>query len=96
MGLGLPEAVLLFEEAGRALLPGPLIATHLAAGLVEGAAEGRAVVTAPDGGLVEWLEEADVVRGDVAGAEPIRSADPLTPCTACRTAGTRGRRSGRC
>ncbi|MEU6079215.1 acyl-CoA dehydrogenase family protein [Streptomyces sp. NPDC047108] len=30
VGLGLPEAVLLFEEAGRALLPGPLVATHLA------------------------------------------------------------------
>ncbi|MFD9563198.1 acyl-CoA dehydrogenase family protein [Streptomyces sp. NPDC059994] len=79
VGLGLPEAALLFEEAGRALLPGPLIATHLAAGLVQGAAEGRTVVTAPDGGLVEWLEEADVVRGDVTGAELIRSADPLTP-----------------
>ncbi|GGP36234.1 acyl-CoA dehydrogenase family protein [Streptomyces melanogenes] len=79
VGLGLPEAVLLFEEAGRALLPGPLIATQLAAGLVEGAAEGATVVTAPDGGLVEWLAEADVVRGDATGAEPIRSADPLTP-----------------
>ncbi|MEU1076885.1 acyl-CoA dehydrogenase family protein [Streptomyces sp. NPDC005878] len=79
VGLGLPEAVLLFEEAGRALLPGPLIATHLAAGLVAGAAEGTAVVTAPDGGLVEWLAEADAVRGDVTGAEPVRSADPLTP-----------------
>ncbi|CAM5499607.1 hypothetical protein SMICM304S_12094 [Streptomyces microflavus] len=41
VGLGLPEAVLLFEEAGRALLPGPLVATHLAAGLVKGAARGR-------------------------------------------------------
>ncbi|MGP9020215.1 acyl-CoA dehydrogenase family protein [Streptomyces sp. BR1] len=79
VGLGLPEAVLLFEEAGRALLPGPLIATHLAAGAVEGAAEGETVVAAPDGGLVEWLAEADVVRGDVTGAEPIRSIDPLTP-----------------
>ncbi|AQA13461.1 acyl-CoA dehydrogenase family protein [Streptomyces malaysiensis] len=33
VGLGLPEAVLAFEEAGRALLPGPLVATELAAGL---------------------------------------------------------------
>ncbi|MFF9350986.1 acyl-CoA dehydrogenase family protein [Streptomyces sp. NPDC014734] len=48
-GLGLPEAVLLFEEAGRSLLPGPLIATHLAAGAVKGAAEGEAVVTVLDG-----------------------------------------------
>jgi alkylation response protein AidB-like acyl-CoA dehydrogenase len=48
VGLGLPEAVLVFEELGRALVPGPLVATHLAAGLVDGAADGAAVV-----GLVE-------------------------------------------
>ncbi|MFJ4825327.1 acyl-CoA dehydrogenase family protein [Streptomyces bacillaris] len=63
VGLGLPEAVLLFEEAGRALLPGPLVATHLAAGAVEGAAEGEAVVTALEGGgrPVPYLAEADAV-----------------------------------
>ncbi|MFJ9664404.1 acyl-CoA dehydrogenase family protein [Streptomyces sp. NPDC101219] len=79
VGLGLPEAVLAFEEAGRALLPGPLIATHLAAGTVPGAATGETVVAAVDGGLVEWRAEADVVLGDPAGAEPLRSLDPLTP-----------------
>ncbi|WP_030236386.1 MULTISPECIES: acyl-CoA dehydrogenase family protein [unclassified Streptomyces] len=79
VGLGLPEAVLVFEEAGRALLPGPLVATHLAAGVVPGAATGETVVTAVDGGLVEWLAEADVVRGDTTGAVPLRSLDPLTP-----------------
>ncbi|MEU6179330.1 acyl-CoA dehydrogenase family protein [Streptomyces coeruleorubidus] len=79
VGLGLPEAVLVFEEAGRALLPGPLIATHLAAGAVPGAATGETVVSAVDGGLVEWLAEADAVRGDTAGAVPMRSLDPLTP-----------------
>ncbi|MFD7814803.1 acyl-CoA dehydrogenase family protein [Streptomyces sp. NPDC059785] len=63
VGLGLPEAVLAFEEAGRVLLPGPLVATHLAAGEIPGAATGETVVTAAYGGLVEWLEEADVVRG---------------------------------
>ncbi|MFI8220308.1 acyl-CoA dehydrogenase family protein [Streptomyces sp. NPDC085932] len=78
-GLGLPEAVLVFEEAGRALLPGPLVATHLAAGAVAGAATGEAVVTDVDGGLVEWLAAADVVRGDATGAVPLRSLDPLTP-----------------
>ncbi|MEU6552929.1 acyl-CoA dehydrogenase family protein [Streptomyces sp. NPDC046915] len=78
-GAGLPEAVLAFEEAGRALLPGPLVATHLAAGTVPGAATGEAVVTAVDGGLVEWLAEADTVLGDASGAVPLRSADPLTP-----------------
>lgn len=91
VGLGLPEAVLVFEEAGRVLLPGPLVATHLAAGLVAGAAEGGAVVTAFDmeGPLVAHLGEADAVLGadgepvepaDGYGAgEPVRSADPLTP-----------------
>lgn len=85
VGLGLPEAVLAFEEAGRALLPGPLVATHLAAGLVPGAAAGKAVVTAFDlgGGLVAHLGEADAVLGGagepVPAGEPVRSADPLTP-----------------
>ncbi|MFI6338245.1 acyl-CoA dehydrogenase family protein [Streptomyces sp. NPDC050535] len=79
VGLGLPEAVLVFEEAGRVLLPGPLVATHLAAGTVDGAATGEAVVAAVDGELVEWLAQADTVRGDAAGAEPLRSVDPLTP-----------------
>ncbi|MGW7252755.1 acyl-CoA dehydrogenase family protein [Streptomyces sp. NPDC054834] len=78
-GAGLPEAALAFEEAGRALLPGPLVATHLAAGTVPGAATGEAVVTAVDGGLVEWLAEADTVLGDASGAVLLRSADPLTP-----------------
>ncbi|MCL7425252.1 acyl-CoA dehydrogenase family protein [Streptomyces sp. YS415] len=79
VGLGMPEAVLAFEEAGRALLPGPLTATHLAAGSVPGAAGGEVVVTAVDGPLVEWLAGADVVLGDAAGAVPLRSVDPLTP-----------------
>ncbi|MFI9744546.1 acyl-CoA dehydrogenase family protein [Streptomyces sp. NPDC052494] len=79
VGLGLPEAVLLFEEAGRVLVPGPLVATHVAAGVVPGAAEGEVVVTAVDEGLVPWLDEADVVLGDVTGAVPLRSVDPLTP-----------------
>jgi alkylation response protein AidB-like acyl-CoA dehydrogenase len=31
LGLGMAEATLVFEELGRALVPGPLVATHLAA-----------------------------------------------------------------
>ncbi|MFI9614503.1 acyl-CoA dehydrogenase family protein [Streptomyces sp. NPDC052023] len=89
VGLGLPEAVLAFEEAGRALLPGPLVATHLAAGEVPGAADGSAAVAAVDaGGVVEWLAQADVVRGDATGAVPLRSVDPLTPLH--RVPGARG------
>ncbi|MFI6420122.1 acyl-CoA dehydrogenase family protein [Streptomyces sp. NPDC050842] len=79
VGLGLPEAVLLFEEAGRVLLPGPLVATHVAAGSVPGAAEGAVVVTDASEGLVPWLDEADVVLGEVEGAVRLRSVDPLTP-----------------
>ena len=48
VGLGLAEAALVFEELGRALVPGPLVASHLAAGLVDGADDGAVVV-----GLVE-------------------------------------------
>ncbi|MFI1536662.1 acyl-CoA dehydrogenase family protein [Streptomyces anandii] len=80
VGLGLPEAVLAFEETGRALLPGPLVATHLAAGTVPGAATGETVVAVVDGGgLVEWLDASDTVLGDASGAVPVRSVDPLTP-----------------
>ncbi|MFI1652991.1 acyl-CoA dehydrogenase family protein [Streptomyces avidinii] len=83
VGLGLPEAVLVFEEAGRALVPGPLVATHLAAGVVPGAAAGTAVVTAFDlgGPLVAHLGDADAVLGAAAvpAGEPVRSVDPLTP-----------------
>lgn len=84
VGLGLPEAVLVFEEAGRALVPGPLVATHLAAGVVPGAASGSAVVTAFDlgGPLVAHLGEADAVlglEGPPPVGEAVRSVDPLTP-----------------
>ncbi|MBK3579342.1 acyl-CoA/acyl-ACP dehydrogenase [Streptomyces sp. MBT65] len=78
-GLGLPEAVLVFEEVGAALVPGPLVATHLAAGVVPGAATGETVVAAADGRLVEWLDEADVVLPGAEGAVELRSVDPLTP-----------------
>ncbi|WP_106401656.1 acyl-CoA dehydrogenase family protein [Actinocorallia populi] len=48
MGLGTADAVILFEELGRAQVPGPVTGTFLAAGLVPGAAEGDAVVTLLD------------------------------------------------
>ncbi|MFJ9410418.1 acyl-CoA dehydrogenase family protein [Streptomyces sp. NPDC101393] len=41
VGLGLPEAVLVMEEAGRALLPGPLVGCQLLAGVVDGVASGE-------------------------------------------------------
>jgi alkylation response protein AidB-like acyl-CoA dehydrogenase len=47
-GLGLPTAAaaVVFEELGRALVPGPILASHLAAAAVEGAGEGKVVVGA--------------------------------------------------
>ncbi|MEW1654413.1 acyl-CoA dehydrogenase family protein [Streptomyces sp. NPDC093707] len=48
VGLGLPEAVLVLEEAGRALLPGPLVAGQLLAGAVDGVAGGERIVVLCD------------------------------------------------
>jgi len=64
-GLGMADAVVVFEELGRALIPGPLVGTFLAAnaGVVEGSAEGRAQVGVFCGGpgpiLVEHLASLD-------------------------------------
>ena len=53
LGLGLAEATLVFEELGRAAVPGPVVGTFLAAGLPLGAAAaamaGEAVVGHPEG-----------------------------------------------
>jgi alkylation response protein AidB-like acyl-CoA dehydrogenase len=43
-GLGLAAAALVFEELGRALVPGPLVGTEVAAGVVKGAATGEVPV----------------------------------------------------
>ncbi len=64
-GLGMADAVVVFEELGRALVPGPLVGTFLAAdaGVVDGAGEGRAQVGLFCGGpgpiLVEHLSSLD-------------------------------------
>ena len=46
--MGTADAVLVFEELGRRVVPGPLLWTHLAADLVKGAATGEAVVSGLD------------------------------------------------
>jgi len=98
-GLAMAEAVVVFEELGRALVPGPLVGTFLAAraGLVEGAADGRAQVgvhaTRAEPVLVEHLGSLHallVLPGDGASARllaPAPSAgatrldSPLDPLT---------------
>lgn len=72
VGLGYSDAVLVFAELGRRLVPGPIVWSHLAAGLIEGAASGETVVggidlmgdeaaEASDPILLEHLESLDVL-----------------------------------
>jgi len=68
VGLGYSDAVLVFEELGRRLVPGPVLWTHLAAGLIPGAETGEVVVGGldlcgpqDDPALVEHFENLDVL-----------------------------------
>jgi alkylation response protein AidB-like acyl-CoA dehydrogenase len=81
VGLGMADAVLVFVELGRRLVPGPLAWTHLAAGLVPGAGSGEAVVGGLDaaGGaagpwLVEHFESLDALL--VVRPEGVEKLDP--------------------
>ncbi|HJP66738.1 MAG TPA: acyl-CoA dehydrogenase family protein [Actinomycetota bacterium] len=94
-GLGWTEAVLVYEELGRALVPGPVVSTHLAARLIDGAATGERVVglagrTGERMGAVHFASLDDLIVLDHEGvwrvdpadvkAEPVtRPLDPLTP-----------------
>ena len=64
VGLGWADAVLVFEQLGRSLVPGPLVWTHLAAGLRDGVADGEVVVAGIErsaGELVEYAAAADAL-----------------------------------
>jgi alkylation response protein AidB-like acyl-CoA dehydrogenase len=84
VGLGLAEAALVFEELGRALVPGPLVASHLAAGLIDGADDGSVVVglvERPATGashalpvVIEHLADLDVLL--VLSSEGVERLDP--------------------
>jgi alkylation response protein AidB-like acyl-CoA dehydrogenase len=96
-GLARPfaDAVLVFEELGRALLPGPALWTHLAARFIDGAEGGDLVVGGIEAkagpALVEHAERLDVLlvlRDDRIERVDARSLatksietplDPLTP-----------------
>lgn len=95
VGLGWAEAAVVFEQLGRALVPGPLVASTLAAGLVDGAADGSVVVASVervDGpAMIEHLGWADVLlivddeglarvaTADLDGRHSEQPLDPLTP-----------------
>jgi len=69
VGLGLADATLVFEELGRAAVPGPLIGTFLAAGLAASdgvevaarAAAGEAVVGLTPAGSPAFVEHLDAL-----------------------------------
>jgi alkylation response protein AidB-like acyl-CoA dehydrogenase len=81
VGLGNADAVIVFAELGRRLVPGPLVWSHLAAGLVPGAASGEKVVGGLDrlgahGGpvLVEHLDHLDALL--VLSPDGVERIDP--------------------
>jgi alkylation response protein AidB-like acyl-CoA dehydrogenase len=75
-GLGSPEAVLVFEELGRALVPGPLIGTHLAAGLSAAGSVVGVVERDGDPLIVDYLAALDTLL--VLDAAGVWSVDPST------------------
>ncbi len=83
LALGMAEAVLVFAELGRRLVPGPLVWSHLAAELIPGAASGEVVVggldrmlPSSDPVLVESLDALDVLL--VLRQDGVRRLDPRT------------------
>ena len=95
VGLGWAEAVIVFEQLGRALVPGPLVDTLVAAPLVDGATAGDQVVgmVARTAGtvMVEYLDALDVLLildadgvhrvapSELRAVPSRRPLDPLTP-----------------
>ena len=91
-GFGVADAAVVFEELGRAVVPGPLVWLSLAHGLVDGIVGGLEVTGREPPWMLEHLDVLDtllVVDDDgvraiaasaVAGAVPVsRPLDPLTP-----------------
>ncbi len=87
LGLGLADAVLVFEELGRAGVPGPLVGSFLAAGHV-GAGPVTIVETGAQPLLVAHLDAASAVlllgddvrvASDADGEKVPSPVDPLTP-----------------
>ncbi len=82
-GMGVRDAVVVFEQLGRGLVPGPLVPTFLAAGRVDGAADGTQLVTLcePQVGAT-LVEHADVATtcllfgDDTLWSVPTAALDP--------------------
>ncbi len=90
VGLGMADAVVVFEELGRALIPGPLVGTFLAAsaGLVDGAAKGAAQVGVHGGSgpiLIEHLASLNALLV-ISGFERTATTRLLNPAPSVSTA----------
>ncbi len=95
VGLGWADAVVVFEQLGRSAVPGPLVPSLLASGLVPGAATGEVVVglverpehgpfvvehpTAVD--VVLLLDDEGVHQVDLTAAGLVAESMPLDPLT---------------
>jgi alkylation response protein AidB-like acyl-CoA dehydrogenase len=85
LGLGLADASLVFEELGRACVPGPFVATFITAGYVDGPVTFLDPARQPL--LVPYLEVAGsiLVLGDRPTVAPadggVPQPDPLDPLT---------------
>ena len=90
-GFGVADAAVVFEELGRAVVPGPLVWLYLANGIVDGVVGGLEVAHRRPPWMVEHLDVLDtllvvdddgvrsVSAGTIAGAVPVtRPLDPLT------------------
>jgi alkylation response protein AidB-like acyl-CoA dehydrogenase len=87
LGLGLADAALVFEELGRACVPGPLAGTFLLGGTVDG----PITIVEPDGvpllvshldiasGLLVLNSDAALLAAPVTGVALPDPLDPLTP-----------------
>jgi alkylation response protein AidB-like acyl-CoA dehydrogenase len=91
-GFAVADAAVVFEELGRAVVPGPLVWAYLAHGLVDGIVGGLEVGHREPPWMVEHLDAIDTLlavddRGvqavpanEIVGAAPVtRPLDPLTP-----------------
>jgi alkylation response protein AidB-like acyl-CoA dehydrogenase len=87
LGLGLTDAALVFEELGRACVPGPLVGTFLLGGMVAG----PVTIVDPDrhpllvthleiaNGLLVLHDAGSLLTSPVAGVAVADPLDPLTP-----------------
>jgi alkylation response protein AidB-like acyl-CoA dehydrogenase len=106
-GFAWADAAITFEELGRALVPGPLVWSHLAHGLTEGVVTGLVRPTDGAPAIIEHLGASDavvvldddgvtLVPPDAVDAEPLDwPLDPLTPIHRCPQLPTGERLAGK-